>query len=197
MRLIASASEEEMVLAFLQAEFRSPRFKSDVRRLLGGDADLLYRPRLNDNVENEKRKQVLAAYRGFGRDDALFRGFPTSVEWNRLTLGPDEIGEMLYANYRTWVDLSGGTRLVRDGAANVGLVEVGENANENILAVERDVRSGRTFPELIAAASSAEDTHVLVEGHSRATAYVRAADFDAEFEVIAAHSPAVAEWVFF
>ena len=84
MRVVGPSSEEEMILAFLKVEFYSPRFKVPVRQLLGNEANLVHRPRLDDPAENERRKQILSAYRGFGRDQYLFPGFPVQVEWTRL-----------------------------------------------------------------------------------------------------------------
>ena len=44
MRVIGPSSEEEMVLAFLSAEIYSPRYKDIVRKALGGNLALVYRP---------------------------------------------------------------------------------------------------------------------------------------------------------
>jgi len=50
---------------------------------------------------------------------------------------------------------------------------------------------------LIVAATGEDEPHVVVEGHTRATAYVRGLLPDAEVEVIAAYSPAIASWAFY
>jgi hypothetical protein len=186
-----------VILAFLRAEYHSPRFKAVVRQLLGGETNLVYEPRVGDPLESQKRRNILAAYRGFGRDDYLFRGFPGSVEWNRLLISPEEIGSMLYANYPTWVALSGGTRLVSDGAANVGAVNVDEDADLHVAAVEREIRRGGTFAELIAVAATPDSPLILLEGHTRATALVRVADPDVEVELLAGYSLGILNWAWY
>lgn len=187
-----------MIAAFLQAEIHSPRFKKYVRSLLGGDLRLVQRPRLDDRWENEERKKVLAGYRGYGQNSLLFQHFPTDIDWQRVILSRDEVGALKYAGVvETWRDLSNGSRLVRDGAANVETVSVGENANANILAVEAELLRGRTYPEIIIAAVPGDTNHVLIEGHTRATAYYRAFDKTAEVEAIVAYSPHMATWGFY
>jgi hypothetical protein len=62
---------------------------------------------------------------------------------------------------------------VVDGAKRVEAIQVGENANENIKAVADDLRAGKRYPELIAVESEGGFL-ILVEGHTRATAYVLA-----------------------
>lgn len=197
MKVVRASSEEEMVLAFLRAEYHSPRFKALIRRALGGTADLLHRPRLDDAAENRARKAALAAVRGYGDDNYLFRGFPSDVEWTLVSLTRDELGDLLYANYPTWVDLSGGTRAIRDGAKNVDRINVGEEANTNIKAVAREVASGRQYPPLIFAGESSTSGLVLVEGHTRATAYVLELPAEAEIEVIVGSSGAMRSWAFY
>ena len=173
MRVVGASSEDEMVLAFLRAEIHSPRFKTVVRRALGGDASLVYRPRLDSQPENQARRNALGLVRGFGLNTYLFRGFPAAVRWVRLAVTSTDIAAMKYARYPTWDALSGGSRLVGDGAANVETVKADEDANANIQAVEREIARGRVYPELIVAATGEQEPHVLVEGHTRATAYVR------------------------
>lgn len=196
MRCLAPCSENEMVLAFVRAEFDSPRFGPMIRFVLAGDARLVNEPDLADLAENVIRRQALVAVRGYGRDDMLFRGFPSEVEWSRLAFTVSEVGELLYANYPTWVKLSGGSRRVRDGAANIGLVDVDEDINEHVPAVERALTGGSECPELILVAESQESDHVILEGHTRATAYVRALPPDAEVEVIAGYAPEMSAWQF-
>ena len=53
------------------------------------------------------------------------------------------------------------------------------------------------FLTVIAAAIGESETPILVEGHTRATAYVRALDPDDEIEVIVGYSPNLDNWHFF
>ena len=116
MQVVRDSSESEMVWAFLRAEFRSPRFKQHVRALLNGETYLIDRPRFDDDRENDRRAEVLAGYRGFGRSEYLFVDWPRDVRWVLVEMTVAELGECRYANYPTWVKLSGGSRVVRQGA---------------------------------------------------------------------------------
>ncbi len=135
--------------------------------------------------------------RGFGVGTYLFQGFPSDAEWRRVALTRDDVGGLLYANYPTWVTLSGGSRLVRDGAANVESIDTGDGTNANIFGVERELRGGRTFAEMILAAENPKAPHIVVEGHARATAYARVLPDDAEVEAIAGYSARLGEWRWF
>jgi len=197
MREIGPSSEDEMILAFVRAEFHSPRFKPLFRKALGGDANLVYRPRLDDPEENRARKNALAMVRGYGVNKYLFTNFPTDATWIRLACTRDDIGAMKYANHPTWTTLSHGSRLVRDGSANVESTPTGEDVNDHVLAVVREIAQGRTFAELIVAAEDEDAVPILVEGHARATAYVRALPANAEVEVITARAPDLSRWSFY
>ena len=85
----------------------------------------------HDEDEVTYGRAALTAYRGYGSRTLLFRGFPDKVDWRRVALSSADIGALLYANYPTWVELSGGSRLVRDGALNVGRISI-EDVNVNV-----------------------------------------------------------------
>jgi hypothetical protein len=84
--------------------------------------------------------------------------------------------------------------LVRDGANRLAL-EPGEVLIA-VEAIERDIENGPSYPALIAVAKDAEGPFVLVEGHTRATAYCRALSESDEIEVIGGYSPDIASWRF-
>lgn len=195
-RFLRDVTEDEMVLAFVRAEAFSARFGATFRRAMGGK-QAVYDPDLSDQAANAIRTQALAAVRGYRQDAYLFRGWPHNVNWKLMAVTVEELGRFLYANHPTWTTLTQGSRLVRDGAANVETVPTHEDAKPNILAVERDVRSGQTYPPIIAAATGESSQHVLVEGHTRATAYLRALRPEDEIEVIVGYAPDVDGWLYF
>jgi hypothetical protein len=100
-----------------------------------------------------------------------------------------------YANYSTWVALSGGTRIVVDGAKNIDSVITAEDANKNIKAVAAAVRTGKRYPELIGVSGPRGEV-ILLEGHTRATAYALA-QLPERAECIVASSPTVSRWAFY
>lgn len=188
-----------MVAAFLKAESDSPRFGPTYAQIIQGQTVILAKPDLLNPVENRIRREALGVARGFGRNAYLFAGFPPNVQWSKVALSLDELGDVKYANYPTWVALSGGTRLVRDGAGNIDHVAVDEDANEHIRAIAEAVRAGMSFPELVAVLDTREDdTPILVEGHARATAYLVARDTaPSEIELILGCSDQMAQWAFY
>ena len=124
----------------------------------------------------------------------IFERFPSDAAWMHLELTHEELGQLRYMNHEDWVALSGGTRLVSDGAANVGLVAVKEYVTEKVQRIEAGVRGGWPRAPLILVATDREVPHVILDGHGRSAACHRAVSDDAEFEVIAGYSPAMVHW---
>jgi hypothetical protein len=108
------------------------------------------------------------------------------VRWRRATLSDAELGAVSYVNDDprpagretwdkvSWFDLSRGTRLVARGAETIrrGQVDPGYKAVfDSVLATAQTMKDGRQFPELILARKSAGSPLLIVEGHTRATAY--------------------------
>jgi hypothetical protein len=105
-----------------------------------------------------------------------FQGLSALV-WQRVELSLAELEATRYAKYHTWLELSEDTRLVRDGARNVGVIVPAEDPMDHIAEIEAAVKDGQTPPELIFLTESetpGPEDLILAEGHSRATAYVRA-----------------------
>lgn len=192
MELLEDAADSAIVAAFLRAELDSPRYGGRVRALLdqaGASVRLIESPDLASAAENNVRAQILGAYRGWP-DRYLFHRFPRTVRWRRATLTTADLGSLLYINDDprlprhegwdkvSWFDLAGGTRLVTDGAQTVGRgrPEPGyEHVFASILATAARMRAGAEYPELVLARESTTSPLLIVEGHTRATAYVLAA----------------------
>jgi len=184
-----------MVLAFLSAEANSSRWGNAFANL---DRRLINEPDLTDAAQNTARADALAAHRGDVRTRTVFfRGLPLDTCWQRWALTTAELGDVLYANYVTWIKLSGGTRRIRDGAANVRQLQVFENhdINASIRATARAIDEGKLMPELIAVAQAAHGRDlVLLEGHTRATAYLIARKPPAEVAVLVGWSASIDQW---
>lgn len=202
MRVGPEAAENEVVLAFVQAEFDAQPF-SLARQILGQlvGADALKRfveqPNLGDPVEDFTRAFALALGRGYGLATLLFTGFPTDVRWMRLALTREELGLCRYLNMeepRTWKDLSADSFLVRDGAANLDEVEVG--VNDKIRGIVAHLKAEEVVPEIVIVGEESGGPYVLLEGHARATAHFLSFPESGELEVIAGHSNGMARWAF-
>jgi hypothetical protein len=160
-----------MVLAFLRAELDSRRFGhlyEAALRMMRRDRALIDAADLTLPAENEARRGLLGAIRGYQRNSYLFTGFPADVIWRRVEIDRSDFPRLRYANEATWLLLSGGTRSVIDGARNVHSVPTEGAAN--ILAVAAEVRRGKHYPDIIAIEKGNEI--VVMEGHTRITAYV-------------------------
>jgi len=60
MEVIRNASEDEMVLALLQAEIDAERFQLHVAWATGGDRNLVLNAALNDAAANRRRSDALS-----------------------------------------------------------------------------------------------------------------------------------------
>ena len=204
MRFIKDINENEMVIAFLQAEIDSARYGELLNQLLsqnGYDRSIIDHPIIDDPTENAVRAELLASARGYKVNTALFQRFPANIQWKLIGLNKDEVANLRYINDSIyegeWGALTGNTRLVKDAVWNI---RNGAPVNETvsrILKIAADFDGGKTYAELICVAKTVADPHVLIEGHSRATAYVISDALPEELPIIIGISDLIEQWVFF
>ncbi len=198
MRIVGPSSEDKMVLAFLKAEIDSAEYPGSIERALsvqGLTRAIVDNADLRDPSENQARVKCLSGYRGFKQNCWLFKGFPDEVTWQRVSLTPGEVGRVKYINQPVWITGSAGTRLVADGAMNLDSGSLPDSLRFKIRTIEANVRTGCKPPELILAGRGDDSPLVLVEGHSRATAYVLASEYLPDgIEVIVGLSPDMGSW---
>jgi hypothetical protein len=177
MQDLGPATDDQVILAWLQAETKSPRFGNNVRAdqaTLAAIRDAAQNPDLTNPQQNDLRRQVIAGTRGFGRGLLLFRGLANDIVWRRAHVSIAEVGDMLYANnVATWTTLAPTTLQVSEGAQNVGHVPTNENANMHILSLARIIchTDSPHYPEPICL-NRPDGRISVMEGHTRATAYV-------------------------
>lgn len=194
MKELGAASEEEVVLAFLRAEIDSPKWGPDYLRVLSAldldPASLIDDANLEDPLACDTRKVLLGAVRGYGRDDALFKNFPRDTTWRRVELAPSDFRRLkCISRDDRWSNLTGGTRLIEEAARNLDTYP--ELAERVSVARER-IEQGLPMAELITVENDAGDL-ILVEGHTRATAYMLA---DRPFQSFVGTSPLMSQWHF-
>lgn len=199
MRKIQESSEDEMIALFLQAEFRSARFHQTLEVLAQHvriDPALLRDPNWHDADENAQRKALLGRYRGYGRNEGYFQGFPPRMHWAWVRLTRQELEQVRYIEYDYWVELSGGTRMPVDGARNAasGKVVFGVPSS-GLVFMANELHLGAQFPPLILVAKDADAPLVVMEGHMRLTAYLMAPEFiPSELEVLLGISLEITQW---
>jgi hypothetical protein len=122
MRILRTATEDEMVATFLAAEVNSERYGTQVSEILsriGQTRSILDQPDTSDERANAARRQVLASYRSYPQGD-VFTGMHADVTWHHAALTPAELASVRYIDYPYWTDFSGGTGLAADGFRRLG-----------------------------------------------------------------------------
>ncbi len=192
-------SENEMILAFLQAEINSPRFGNLYQKLLvyyQVTRAIIDSPNLEDVKENEIRESLLSDVRGYKRNIFLFETFPDDINWFRVTLPKEELKKLHYANMLAWVELSGPERLAGDGAKN--LSSRSSLHSKDIFNTSEKLKNGETFPSIICIAQNFDSAFIILEGHTRVTAFCLNIDkLQDEIDIIVGISPHVSSWCFY
>jgi hypothetical protein len=160
------ASDDDVALAFLQAEIESPKWGPhyrDAMQARGLDrASLIDAVDLSDARANRNRRNLLGDVRGFGRGCGLFQRFPLDTKWRHVLVEAPDFYRLKYiSGDADWLNLSGGTRLVQDGARNLDAISY---IAEKVRATQRGIEQGRSMAGLILA--SARDPR-LCRGGSR------------------------------
>lgn len=199
---LGTASEDQVILAWLQAEIESPDFQAFVIGNPPNPANLALalkaarQPDLRDKAQNELRRQIITAVYGFGTGAGSFEGLANDIKWRRMHLTTDEVSEMLYARREgAWRLLSPVTRKVAEGATNAGHIYTGDSTNMVVLSLASGLcHSEKKVPEIIALRRP-DGALVILEGHARATAIVLEAHrFPHGVNVYVGAGPSVANW---
>jgi len=197
-----AASEDQVILAWLQAEIESPGFQ---QYLIGDPPNpanlslalkLARSPNLHDDEQNRMRRQIITNTHGFGIGVGQFQGLANDIKWRRVKLSAGEVGEMLYASRSgAWTILAPVSRKVAEGATNVGHVFTGDATNMVVLSLAYGINhTDKKVPEIIALRRP-DGLLVILEGHARATAIVLEAHrFSGGVTVYVGDGPSVANW---
>ena len=201
---LGAATEDQVILAWLQAEIESPDFQAFVIGNPPNPANLSLAlkaarsPDLRDQTQNELRRQIITAAYGFGQGAGSFQGLGPDLAWRRVRLDTDEVGDLLYARQgAAWPILAPATRKVAEGASNVGHVFTGDSTNMVVLSLASGIcHSDKKVPEIITLRRP-DGNLVILEGHARATAIVLEAHrFPTGVEVFVGAGASVANWPF-
>ncbi|HET9782114.1 MAG TPA: hypothetical protein VFR33_10075 [Candidatus Dormibacteraeota bacterium] len=199
---LGGASEDQVILAWLQAVIESADFQAYLIGNPPNPANLSLAlkaarsPDLHDPTQNDLRRQIITSTYGFGTGAGSFEGLGRDVTWRRFHLSVQEVSEMLYMRRSgPWQLLSPVTRKVAEGATNVGHVFTGDGTNMVVLSLASGLcHSDKKVPEIIALRST-DGSLVILEGHARATAIVLEAHrFPRGVDVFVGDGPSVANW---
>jgi hypothetical protein len=157
MKDVGPATEDEMVLAFVQAEIDADRWQESYAQALlgmGKRRTLVLSPSLASAEENAERIDLLGRVRGYRQNTMLFSGFPNGVVWRRVLADSADFGAMQFANLfrvegaRELLQLAENTRAVAIAAANVHKIE--NETSRRVRSAIRAIEAGQPHPSLIA-----------------------------------------------
>lgn len=192
-----------MIAGFLSQEYAShDRYGAHIERCLvqeGVSASRLTDPDFGDPTANAERRRVFSRYRGYGAGvTSYLTDFPdTGVAWNWIALTPDELLASKYNGYpgSPWMLMSQDTRDPRAAAARIRTGEIADSESQVFSNLSVELRRGLTVPPPILVSADGGETRVILEGHTRITAFALAPEtIPAETQVILGTSPAVAKW---
>lgn len=202
---LGSATENQVILAWLQAEIESVVFQ---QYLAGEPPNPVYlaqalraarSPNLRDPDQNELRRKIIVKTHGFGLGIKSFEGLANDIQWRRARVTSHEVGEMLYASgHPAWTNLAPVTRKVAEGASNVGHVFSGDQTNMLVLALALRIADSNPAPALpeVICLRRPDSQLVIMEGHTRATAIMLEAHRIPQVNVYVGASPSVASWAY-
>ncbi len=178
---LGPASDDQVILAWLQAEITSPPFQSYLigdppqPSHLARGLTLARNPDLDNAEHNAERRRIIASAHGFGRGALIFAGLDDDIKWRRVRAAIADVAAMLYSNRNaTWTTLAPATRKVAEGAANAARVFSGDDTNMHILSLASTICHAEPAPFLseLICLRLPDGGVSLLEGHTRATAIV-------------------------
>jgi hypothetical protein len=196
MRVLAPATEDDMVLLFLRAEIDSWRFSAALLEALtelGHDRSLVDHADTSDPEENAVRREALARARGYLRNKAVFNGLPDDISWSWAMLTPDELAAVRYIDWDYWLDVTGGTRRPADAIERMR--NEWDSEGNDVCAIADSVARGSLPLEIIVLGRPPGGDLVVLEGHVRLSGLLlRPGNLPAEVRVLLGTSPRIEEW---
>ena len=205
MQDLGAATEEQVILAWLQAEIESPDFQAYIvgnppnPTNLSAALKAARQPDLRDAEQNALRRRIVTSVYGFGEGTGSFEGLGRDIVWRRVRVTTDEVGEMLYARRSgPWQLVAPVTRKVAEGATNIGHVFTGDSTNMVVLSLASGLcHSEKKVPEIIALKRPSDGRLIILEGHARATAIaLEAHRFPKGIEVYVGEGASIAGWAY-
>ena len=190
-------TESEFVAEFLRAEFQSPRHRVPMRIVLEHlklDEQLLLTPDPRDPAQNRQRTQFLSLYKGYRRDEALFKGFPARVEWWEAALPKACLGIVETLNDPDIVRLLGGHRRLTDAARYLSGSAAADDPWLEIIFDK--LKSKRAYRPILVGGSL--ERLVILDGHARLWSYALAGDdVPDELDILVGLSTQIGNWSYF
>ena len=177
MRILNTSSQDEMIAIFLKGELGFNRVTDNRARVMDLEAidpKIITEPNINSKQENQQRSELFQRFRGWP-DTKLFSYFPTNLQWSWVEFGLDELLDAKFINYSYWVELSDGTRRVKDASRNVLADKIVFNvSNDHFFQVAKAVKLKAPITPLIFVAESSQGQKYILEGHVRSVGYALA-----------------------
>src|SRR5260370_38685492 len=107
-----------MIAVYLQTELNSVRFRRDIEAYAQKeriDLHMLHVPDWRNAQENALRRAILGVYRGYGRNEGYFIGFPAGVRWEQVIFTREELEQVRDIAYYDWVGMSRRTTIALEG----------------------------------------------------------------------------------
>jgi hypothetical protein len=189
MEIIRKSSEDEMIALFLHGEIKSKRFSKkliNIIKKLKLDLNIISNYDLNNETDNDSRRLILKLFRGYGNNKDLFNNFPTNINWYWTKLNKSDILKIKYIDYDYWVELTNGSRYVKDSSINIlNGKEIFGVSNKAFIEGAEYLKNGGKFPPIIILSAIENNNEMIVlEGHSRLTSMNLVIDYVEDVEAL-------------
>jgi hypothetical protein len=188
MRKIRPSNENEMVYEFLKMEIMSDRYVEQIESVLEElhiDRDIVTNGNIASEQENAIRAETLGRFRGYQKNEELFKNFPTKIDWIWTVFDKEDISKIIYIEYSYWNELSNYTGSPLEAAKTIlSGKTVYDVPNENAIKAAQRLKEGYKFPPLIFLTDKSENRYIILEGHGRMTAYGLVSDLFQDVSVL-------------
>lgn len=174
MKVVRESNENEVVLNFLTGELRSERFSIQLKETLKDlktTEQIITKPNLNNQKENNLRKEILGKFRGYNKNFGIFENFPQIQSYNLCEFSTEDLKNIYYMNYSYWNELSNNTHSPLEAIKNIqNNIEIYNVSNKPFIDGINTLVKNKVFLPMIFLTHD-NKSFIVLEGHSRITIY--------------------------